>query len=134
MLYSAARFVIMRPASGDNGAIKNLVGFPSGQREQTVNLPSQTSKVRILPPPPSFLIAIQSHTNTEIAYSPRGRSRTFDKVRVERSETTSLATARRAKSVAMSHPSPTTILSYNNTIPYEHRNRIIPTGKVENLR
>ncbi|MCA2028774.1 hypothetical protein LDK53_22860, partial [Enterobacter sp. K16B] len=28
------------------------VGFPSGQREQTVNLPSQTSKVRILPPPP----------------------------------------------------------------------------------
>ena len=52
MLYSAARFVIMRPASGDNGAIKNLVGFPSGQREQTVNLPSQTSKVRILPPPP----------------------------------------------------------------------------------
>ena len=31
-----------------------LVGFPSGQREQTVNLPSSTSKVRILPPPPSF--------------------------------------------------------------------------------
>ena len=31
-----------------------LVGFPSGQREQTVNLPSSTSKVRILPPPPSL--------------------------------------------------------------------------------
>ncbi len=31
-----------------------MVGFPSGQREQTVNLPSQTSKVRILPPPPSL--------------------------------------------------------------------------------
>ena len=28
------------------------MGFPSGQREQTVNLPSSTSKVRILPPPP----------------------------------------------------------------------------------
>lgn len=29
-----------------------LEGFPSGQREQTVNLPSSTSKVRILLPPP----------------------------------------------------------------------------------
>ena len=27
-------------------------GFPSGQREQTVNLPSQTSMVRIHPHPP----------------------------------------------------------------------------------
>ena len=27
-------------------------GFPSGQREQTVNLPSQTSMVRIHPRPP----------------------------------------------------------------------------------
>ena len=27
-------------------------GFPSGQREQTVNLPAMPSKVRILPPPP----------------------------------------------------------------------------------
>ena len=35
-----------------------LVGFPSGQREQTVNLPSSTSKVRILPPPPSLHIAL----------------------------------------------------------------------------
>jgi hypothetical protein len=30
-------------------------GFPSGQREQTVNLSAQPSEVRILPPPPSFL-------------------------------------------------------------------------------
>ena len=30
----------------------NMVGFPSGQREQTVNLPSLTSMVRIHPPPP----------------------------------------------------------------------------------
>ena len=29
-----------------------MEGFPSGQREQTVNLPSSTSKVRILLPPP----------------------------------------------------------------------------------
>ena len=29
-------------------------GFPSGQREQTVNLPSQTSMVRIHPHPPIF--------------------------------------------------------------------------------
>ncbi|CAD5379174.1 hypothetical protein OF001_U480002 [Pseudomonas sp. OF001] len=29
-----------------------LEGFPSGQRDQTVNLTSSTSKVRILPPPP----------------------------------------------------------------------------------
>ena len=28
-------------------------GFPSGQREQTVNLPAKPSEVRILPPPPS---------------------------------------------------------------------------------
>jgi hypothetical protein len=30
----------------------SLEGFPSGQREQTVNLPALPSKVRILPPPP----------------------------------------------------------------------------------
>jgi hypothetical protein len=30
------------------------VGFPSGQREQTVNLSAKPSEVRILPPPPSF--------------------------------------------------------------------------------
>ncbi|CAI2313595.1 conserved hypothetical protein [Vibrio parahaemolyticus] len=31
-------------------------GFPSGQREQTVNLPAPPSMVRIRPPPPySFL-------------------------------------------------------------------------------
>jgi hypothetical protein len=28
------------------------VGFPSGQREQTVNLSAKPSEVRILPPPP----------------------------------------------------------------------------------
>ena len=29
-----------------------LEGFPSGQRDQTVNLPAKPSEVRILPPPP----------------------------------------------------------------------------------
>ncbi len=29
-----------------------MEGFPSGQREQTVNLSAQPSEVRILPPPP----------------------------------------------------------------------------------
>ena len=31
-----------------------MVGFPSGQREQTVNLSAKPSEVRILPPPPSL--------------------------------------------------------------------------------
>ena len=32
-----------------------LEGFPSGQREQTVNLPAKPTEVRTLPPPPGFL-------------------------------------------------------------------------------
>ena len=57
MLYRGASFDMMRPASSRKQASKKhypVVGFPSGQREQTVNLPSSTSKVRILPPPPSL--------------------------------------------------------------------------------
>ncbi len=51
--YDAPRFPRRKQAS-----IKHypVVGFPSGQREQTVNLPSSTSKVRILPPPPFILL------------------------------------------------------------------------------
>ena len=59
MLYSGASFDMMRPASPvEAGQYQYypVVGFPSGQREQTVNLPSSTSKVRILPPPPSLSI------------------------------------------------------------------------------
>ncbi len=33
-----------------------LEGFPSGQREQTVNLPAPPSMVRIRPPPPYSLV------------------------------------------------------------------------------
>ncbi len=32
-----------------------LEGFPSGQRDQTVNLTVLPSKVRILPPPPNVI-------------------------------------------------------------------------------
>ena len=31
-----------------------MEGFPSGQREQTVNLPAQPTEVQIPPPPPFF--------------------------------------------------------------------------------
>ena len=31
-----------------------MVGFPSGQREQTVNLSAAPSEVQILPPPPIY--------------------------------------------------------------------------------
>jgi hypothetical protein len=39
-------FVIIRSAL--------VEGFPSGQRDQIVNLTALPSKVRILPPPPLF--------------------------------------------------------------------------------
>ena len=38
----------------DGRATQNVGRFPSGQREQTVNLPSQTSVVRIHPHPPLY--------------------------------------------------------------------------------
>ena len=36
-------------------------GFPSGQRDQTVNLTALPSEVRILPPPPSSYADQRSH-------------------------------------------------------------------------
>ena len=36
----------------------NLAGFPSGQRDQTVNLTAMPSKVRILLPPPLRLAVV----------------------------------------------------------------------------
>ena len=36
----------------------HMVGFPSGQREQTVNLSAKPSEVRILPPPPTLAESI----------------------------------------------------------------------------
>ena len=35
-----------------------MEGFPSGQREQTVNLSAMPSEVRILPPPPDFTVGL----------------------------------------------------------------------------
>lgn len=46
-----------------------MEGFPSGQREQTVNLPSSTSKVRILPPPPSLSKVRELSNESAIKYS-----------------------------------------------------------------
>ena len=39
-----------------NSALR-LEGFPSGQRDQTVNLTAPPSEVRILPPPPENIAA-----------------------------------------------------------------------------
>ena len=39
-----------------------MEGFPSGQRDQTVNLPALPSMVRIRPPPPSFLMSFRQLT------------------------------------------------------------------------
>jgi hypothetical protein len=46
------------PSAGSNnmeGISKE--GFPSGQREQTVNLSATPSEVRILPPPPNLIVS-----------------------------------------------------------------------------
>ena len=42
------------PVSGSTWQNIFQVGFPSGQREQTVNLSAKPSEVRILPPPPTL--------------------------------------------------------------------------------
>ena len=46
-----------------------MEGFPSGQREQTVNLLAQPSVVRIRPPPPYtiYLRLIKGEGNTNFA-------------------------------------------------------------------
>jgi hypothetical protein len=46
--------------------------FPSGQREQTVNLPAMPSKVRILPSPP-ILLGGNSSVGRARAFQARGR-------------------------------------------------------------
>ncbi len=71
-LYSKMQFAIMR-SELENSVGKTILkdtpvlivskpvvsntleGFPSGQREQTVNLPAPPSMVRIRPPPPFLL-------------------------------------------------------------------------------
>ena len=39
------------PIASSSMRLYNLEGYPSGQREQTVNLPAKPTEVRILPPP-----------------------------------------------------------------------------------
>ena len=134
MLYSAARFVIMRPASANNGATKNLVGFPSGQREQTVNLPSQTSKVRILPPPPSSLPESIKSCQPRLSGENRItiRNHEFRGGVPERPKGADCKSA--VSDFEGSNPSPTTILSCSSKIPNKHKSCIFPMGKAENLR
>ena len=76
------------------------MGFPSGQREQTVNLPSSTSKVRILPPPPSPHVMPSLINLRYFIFYPTGKDEKlrlrFDSSASER--TLPRATARRARS------------------------------------
>jgi hypothetical protein len=53
-----------------------MEGFPSGQREQTVNLSAQPSEVRILPPPPSSSV-LQRKIHRESGNSSIGRASAF---------------------------------------------------------
>ena len=52
-----------------------MEGFPSGQREQTVNLSAMPSEVRILPPPPSSSRPGPMGSAAPIARTPPGGSR-----------------------------------------------------------
>ena len=54
----ASAHILTKRSVRTNGRVRRRIGlvsegFPSGQREQTVNLSPLASKVRILPPPPS---------------------------------------------------------------------------------
>ena len=50
---------------------KDVEGFPSGQREQTVNLPAKPSEVQILLPPP--LYAGIAQLARALAFQAKGR-------------------------------------------------------------
>ena len=106
--YDAPRFPRRKQAS-----IKHypVVGFPSGQREQTVNLPSSTSKVRILPPPPSLhVLPSLLHLRYSI-FCPTGKD---EKLRPGFDSSVARERCRRQRSegrgaLAPSHPSPTAV-------------------------
>ena len=56
-----------------------LEGFPSGQREQTVNLPAEPTEVRILPPPPGiFEIEIGGSSSVARASAFQAEGRGFE--------------------------------------------------------
>ena len=48
-----ALFLMADLQAPSNNCNNYTVGFPSGQREQTVNLSAKPTEVRILPPPPA---------------------------------------------------------------------------------
>jgi hypothetical protein len=52
-------------------------GFPSGQRDQTVNLTALPSKVRILPPPPKNSIKRRDGLRQQIELSGRSFAREY---------------------------------------------------------
>ena len=106
--YDAPRFPRRKQASTKHYPV---VGFPSGQREQTVNLPSSTSKVRILPPPPS------PHAMPSIIYlrysifCPTGKDEKL-RLRFDSSEARERCRRQRPEgrgALAPSNPSPTTV-------------------------
>ena len=104
--YDAPRFPRRKQASTKHYPV---VGFPSGQREQTVNLPSSTSKVRILPPPPSLhVLPSLLHLRYSI-FCPTGKD---EKLRLRFDSSVARERCRRQRpegrgALAPSYPSPT---------------------------
>ena len=108
-----------------------LVGFPSGQREQTVNLPSSTSKVRILPPPPSLHVLPSLLHLRYFIFCPTGKD---EKLRLRFDSSVARERCRRQRpegrgALAPSYPSPTTIPSCITQLTPLAILYILPHGK-----
>ncbi len=106
--YDAPRFPRRKQASTKHYPV---VGFPSGQREQTVNLPSSTSKVRILPPPPSLHVLPSLLHLRYFIFCPTGKD---EKLRLRFDSSVARERCRRQRpegrgALAPSHPSPTAV-------------------------
>ncbi len=106
--YDAPRFPRRKQASTKHYPV---VGFPSGQREQTVNLPSSTSKVRILPPPPSLHVLPSLLHLRYFIFCPTGKD---EKLRLRFDSSVARERCRRQRpegrgALAPSNPSPTAV-------------------------
>ncbi len=106
--YDAPRFPRRKQASTKHYPV---VGFPSGQREQTVNLPSSTSKVRILPPPPSLHVLPSLLHLRYFIFCPTGKD---EKLRLRFDSSAARERCHRQRpegrgALAPSHPSPTAV-------------------------
>ncbi len=113
--YDAPRFPRRKQASTKHYPV---VGFPSGQREQTVNLPSSTSKVRILPPPPSLHVLPSLFHLRYAIFCPTGKDEKL-RLRFDSSEARERCRRQRPEgrgALAPSNPSPTTIFLKNTSI------------------